>query len=96
MTFEICILLSFSRSAGKMEGHDNPTFEVDSVYTIYDQRKASQFYPGKHDLTYPRNNPTPISHEKTHVVSEPEKKASQERDSWGKGIEFLLSCIAMR
>lgn len=79
-----------------MEGHDNPTFEVDSVYTIHDQRKASQFYPGKHDSTYPSNNPIQVSHEKTHDKSEPEKKTSQERDSWGKGIEFLLSCIAMR
>jgi len=23
-------------------------------------------------------------------------KAEQDRDNWGRGIEFLLSCIAMR
>lgn len=76
-------------------GHDNPTFVGDSVYTIPGEfrRNITQFYPGKHDAPPPAQ--FQVHDEKPVEKQEPErvKSAAQERDSWGKGIEFLLSCI---
>lgn len=82
-------------------GHDNPSFVGDFVYTIPGEfrQNFTQFYPGKHRETFekrpppsqfqvPREEEKPASIEKT-------PKAVKDRDSWGKGIEFLLSCIAM-
>jgi hypothetical protein len=74
-------------------GHDNPTFVGDSVYTIPGEfrKNITQFYPGKHAS----NNflPPPaqfqVREEKEPQKDEKEKKSTQERDSWGKGIEFL-------
>jgi solute carrier family 6 (neurotransmitter transporter, glycine) member 5/9 len=79
-------------------GHDNPTFIGDSIYTIPGEhrRNITEFYPGK----YVRNYPPPpaqfqIREDKRQPKEEEQKKTTKERDSWGKGIEFLLSCIAM-
>lgn len=80
-------------------GHDNPTFIGDSVYTIPGEfrRNITQFYPGKQQR-YTSQFPPPaqfqVRDEKSQPVPE-EPKKNVERDSWGKGIEFLLSCIAM-
>ena len=81
-------------------GHDNPTFIGDSVYTIPGElrRNITQFYPGKHFSTQGYNNYPPpaqfqVRDEKPPVVEK--QKDPPERDSWGKGIEFLMSCIAM-
>lgn len=83
-------------------GHDNPTFIGDSVYTIPGEfrRNITQFYPGKQQSSpYTNQYPPPaqfqVRDEKPHQVPEETKKTAVERDSWGKGIEFLLSCIAM-
>ena len=73
-------------------GHDNPTFIGDSVYTIPGEyrRNITEFYPGK----YVSNRPSPpaqfqIREDKTPQKEEKESKTTKERDSWGKGIEFL-------
>jgi hypothetical protein len=76
-------------------GHDNPTFVGDSVYTIPGEfrRNITQFYPGK----YASNNYPPPAQFQIRDEKEPQKdekakkdeKAPKERDSWGKGIEFL-------
>lgn len=81
-------------------GHDNPTFIGDSVYTIPGEfrRNITQFYPGKNASN---NFPPPAQFqvhdgkETQQQKDEKQKKTAKERDSWGKGIEFLLSCIAM-
>lgn len=82
-------------------GHDNPSFVGDFVYTIPGEfrQNFTQFYPGKHRETFDKKRPPPSQFQ---VPSDEEKPASNEkapkvkdRDSWGKGIEFLLSCIAM-
>lgn len=78
-------------------GHDNPTFTGDSVYTIPGElrRNITQFYPGKHSVN---NFPPPAQfqvRESKEPAQEQSKVVTKERDSWGKGIEFLLSCIAM-
>lgn len=74
-------------------GHDNPMFIGDSVYTIPGEfrRNITQFYPGKHAST---NFPPPpaqfqIRDDKEMQKDEKDKKTTKERDSWGKGIEFL-------
>lgn len=80
-------------------GHENPTFDGDSsVYTIPGEfrRNITQFYPGKNGSGYP-----PPAQFQVHDVKQPEKQepeaekesGANERDSWGKGIEFLLSCV---
>lgn len=79
-------------------GHDNPTFVGDSVYTIPGEfrRNITQFYPGKQGQNYPPPAQFQVpGDEKQPEKPEPEKEKSggKERDSWGKGIEFLLSCI---
>lgn len=80
-------------------GHDNPTF-IGDVYTIPGEfrRNITQFYPGKHFPSQGQNYPPPaqfqIRDEKQPSV-EKVKEVSSERDSWGKGVEFLMSCIAM-
>lgn len=82
-------------------GHDNPTFVGDSVYTIPGEfrRSITQFYPGKHIPAQDQNYPPPaqfqVSVEKIQPSIEKQKDIPPERDSWGKGIEFLMSCIAM-
>jgi solute carrier family 6 (neurotransmitter transporter, glycine) member 5/9 len=77
-----------------MYGHENPTFIGDSIYTIPGEfrKNITQFYPGKYQQTYPSQATLNFSdsNEPTN-----EKKSPKERESWGKGIEFLLSCIAM-
>jgi hypothetical protein len=79
-------------------GHDNVSFVGDSIYTIPSEsrRSITQFYPGKH---FPPISPPPaqfqVQVEKQKKEAESGKSSAQERDSWGKGIEFLLSCIAM-
>ncbi|KAG5669729.1 hypothetical protein PVAND_000024 [Polypedilum vanderplanki] len=76
-----------------MNGHDNPTFIGDTVFTIPGEyrRNLTQFYPGKYQQTFQTTTPATlqISDIKT------EKKPPKERDSWGHGLEFLMSCIAM-
>lgn len=73
-------------------GQDNPTFIGDSVYTIPGEyrRNITEFYPGKYVKT---RTPPPaqfqIREDKTTQKEEKEKKTTKERDSWGKGIEFL-------
>lgn len=90
-----------------MHGHDNPTFIGDTIYTIPPgeyRRSYTQFYPGKYQQTFP----PPPQQQQQQQQNEPQstqlqvneggkdgKKPPKERDSWGKGIEFLLSCIAM-
>jgi len=87
-----------------MNGHsyDNPTFVGDpSVYTIpidHSRRNITQFYPGRYQQH--QHAPPPATfqvREEKHQQqqADKDKKSPQERDSWGKGIEFLLSCIAM-
>jgi solute carrier family 6 amino acid transporter-like protein 5/7/9/14 len=94
----VIIIITFmsSLSCRMMNGHDNPTFVGDSVYSIPGEyrRNLTQFYPGKYQQNFQPTLPAPsttmqVSDEKSH------KKQPKERDSWGKGIEFLLSCIAM-
>lgn len=85
-------------------GHDNPTFTGDSsVYTISgeNRRNLTQFYPGKYIQTplpsYPSQATFNVTDEKTDQFDQTGKvkKPPKSRDSWGKGIEFLLSCVAM-
>jgi hypothetical protein len=84
-----------------MNGHDNPTFIGDSVYTIPpgEYRKSiTQFYPGKFQQFHASSPATLQTHNddaKDKVQIDKQKKPPKDRDSWGKGIEFLLSCIAM-
>lgn len=79
-------------------GHDNASFVGDSIYTIpgESRRNITQFYPGKH---FPTASSPPaqfqVQVEKQQKESDDQKPQVQQRDSWGKGIEFLLSCIAM-
>lgn len=80
-------------------GHDNPSFIGDSVYTIPGEfrRNITQFYPGRYQSSCTQSHPPAqfqVRDEKEQNEQEP-KKPHKERDSWGKGIEFLLSCIAM-
>lgn len=82
-------------------GHDNPIFVGDSVYTIPGEfrRNITQFYPGKHSLNISQHYPEPsqfqVRDEKDQASEKSSVATTKERDSWGKGIEFLLSCIAM-
>lgn len=81
-----------------MHGHDNPTFIGDNIYTISSGK--SEFYPGRYQRrSFPPDEFLPTKPQSTNVqiqeVTASIKKAPKERDSWGKGIEFLLSCIAM-
>lgn len=82
-------------------GHDNPTFVGDSAYTIPGEfrRNITQFYPGKYASNFTRDFPTPARLEtkgaELQQAEQQQKTSQKERDSWGKGIEFLLSCIAM-
>lgn len=85
-----------------MYGQDNPTFVGDTIYTIppgEHRRNITQFYPGKYQQTLPQLPQTTQlqANEVTTIkdIEENGKKPPKERDSWGKGIEFLLSCIAM-
>jgi solute carrier family 6 amino acid transporter-like protein 5/7/9/14 len=84
-----------------MHGHDNPTFVGDNLYTVsghYRNKNFTEFYPGKYQRrSFPPDPPKQLVDSKNQDVKEVEsgKKAPKERDSWGKGIEFLLSCIAM-
>jgi hypothetical protein len=76
-------------------GHDNPTFIGDSVYTIPGEfrRNINQFYPGKHasnNYPHPAQFQIREDKEKESPKDEKEKTSPKERDSWGKGIEFLL------
>lgn len=75
------------------QGHDNPTFNGDSVYTIPGEfrQNITQFYPGKQKFT----SGPPSQFQVREDDKEEQKKDPEARDSWGKGIEFLLSCIAM-
>lgn len=79
------------------EGHDNPTFVGDSVYTIPGEfrRNITQFYPGKAETNFSQFQVREEKPIEVKDVKEEKKKPQQDRDSWGKGIEFLLSCIAM-
>lgn len=82
-----------------MHGHDNPTF-IGDIYTIPGEyrRNITQFYPGKYQqqqqLSLPNQTTLQINDGKAGSSGKL-KKPPKERDSWGKGIEFLLSCIAM-
>jgi len=84
-----------------MYGHDNPTFIGDTIYTVPPgeyRQNITQFYPGKYQQTFPPAQPPPTqleANEGEKTTDKKEKKPPKERDSWGKGIEFLLSCIAM-
>lgn len=80
-----------------MHGHDNPTFVGDSIFSIPGEyrRNLTQFYPGKYQQQHFHPTTLQVTETKTETTSESSKKAPKERDSWGKGIEFLLSCIAM-
>lgn len=78
------------------QGHDNPTFVGDSVYTIPGEfrQNITQFYPGRQAYSYPGpQSQFQVREDKNE--KEDQKKDPKARDSWGKGIEFLLSCIAM-
>lgn len=79
------------------QGHDNPTFVGDSVYTIPGEyrQNITQFYPGKQGYNFDQPSQFQPRDEKPTEEKEDTKKAPKDRDSWGKGIEFLLSCIAM-
>lgn len=84
-----------------MHGQDNPTFISDNVFTISGEHRGkniTEFYPGRYQRrSFPPEPPTktnlPMQDARQDVESV--KKPIEERDSWGKGIEFLLSCIAM-
>lgn len=85
-------------------GHDNPTFVGDSVFTIPGEfrRNLTQFYPGRYFQTQGPNYPPPaqfqvrdVKQPSEEVTSVKQKETPPQRDSWGKGIEFLMSCIAM-
>jgi Sodium:neurotransmitter symporter family len=85
-----------------MHGHDNPTFIGDIVYSItddYRNRNLTEFYPGKYQRrSFPPEPSKPLTNlQQVKDVKDVEnaQKSPKERDSWGKGIEFLLSCIAM-
>lgn len=75
------------------------------------QRHITEFYPGKYNnpafvKNYKSSSPPAkfnvhdanLNDKKNHPemskLPQPEK-SQPERDNWGKGIEFLLSCIAM-
>lgn len=73
-------------------GHDNPTFIGDSVYTIPGElrRNITQFYPGKNaSHNFPPPAQFQVHEDKEPQKDEKESKTPKERDSWGKGIEFL-------
>lgn len=76
-----------------MYGQDNPTFVGDTIYTIPPgeyRRNITQFYPGKYQQTFPPSQPPTTQLQANDSVKDG-KKPPKERDSWGKGIEFLLS-----
>lgn len=77
------------------QGHDNPTFVGDSVFTVPAEfrRNITQFYPGKHLNQLPPAQ-FQVRDEKIQPDTE-QQKDPKLRDSWGNSIEFLLSCIAM-
>lgn len=79
-----------------MHGRDNPSFIGDSIYTIPGEFRQSftQFFPGKQSFKLSQDPPAQFQ---AQDEKEPQKSSQnqRERDSWGKGIEFLLSCIAM-
>lgn len=78
------------------QGHDNPTFVGDAIYTIPGEfrQNITQFYPGKHGFTFGPTTTVQVKDEKP-TKQDDHSKQPKARDSWGKGIEFLLSCIAM-
>lgn len=85
-----------------MHGHDNPTFIGDNVFTISGdyrgKKNITEFYPGRYQRrSFPPEPPTIKTSTNLQIqnTENVEKKPTKERDSWGKGIEFLLSCIAM-
>lgn len=83
-----------------MHGQDNPTFLSDNVFTIsgeHQGKNITEFYPGRYQRrSFPPEPPVKKSPSKPMQEDvESAKKPIKERDSWGKGIEFLLSCIAM-
>ena len=86
-----------------MQGQDNPTFVGDNFYTVsgkYRNKNLTEFYPGKYQQkAFPSEAPKQPTTTQLQIQNEKEiesqKKPPKERDSWGKGIEFLLSCIAM-
>lgn len=98
------------RLSDQSGGHDNPTFvgDVSSTLPGESRRRSNmtEFYPGKyaaptaiqvhdvkdkpHRLDITRPTAPTASNEKM-----PPGEPAKERDNWGKGIEFLLSCIAM-
>lgn len=87
-----------------MHGHDNPTFIGDNIFTVsgeYRGKNITEFYPGRYQRrSFPPEQPAPVTTKTSTSLqiqdgSSGAKKPPKERDSWGKGIEFLLSCIAM-
>lgn len=82
------------------QGYDNPTFKGDSIYSIPGEfrQNFTQFYPGRYSLDFDGKRSPPAQFQVRNVEEKPssdQKVPEKERDRWGKGIEFLLSCIAM-
>jgi hypothetical protein len=79
-----------------MNSHDNPAFIGDIIYTGAPgeyRRNIQEFYPGKYQQTFPQTPQTQL--EINEEVIKNGKKPPKERDSWGNGIEFLFSCVAL-
>lgn len=82
------------------QGYDNPTFKGDSVYSIPGEfrQNFTEFYPGRYKLGFDEKRLPPAQFQVRNEDLKPtsdQKAPEKERDKWGKGIEFLLSCIAM-
>ncbi|GAB0087882.1 Sodium:neurotransmitter symporter [Sergentomyia squamirostris] len=73
-----------------MTGLDNPTFVDDNIST-----------PGGYKSTYFPQRPTKYDPENSQTCDDSlpgsvgKKDQPAERETWGKGVEFLMSCIAM-
>ncbi|XP_055703632.1 sodium-dependent nutrient amino acid transporter 1-like isoform X2 [Phlebotomus papatasi] len=75
-----------------MTGHDNPTFQDDNLSIPGDYK--STYFPQRPTKFEPENSQTC---EESQSGSMPPDKGDQgpKRETWGKGVEFLMSCIAM-
>ncbi|CRL07420.1 CLUMA_CG020393, isoform A [Clunio marinus] len=77
-------------------GYDNPSFVGDTVFTI-PERKNNNAELIDVEIKHPNYASTTVSQVHDDKSSKKNGKTTKhkERESWGKGIEFLLSCIAM-